>query len=175
MSSDARAIRWDVMETPVGVLYVAVSDRGVCAIERETDEGRFVATLAQMPGVTQVIHDPQAVAPVIQALARFFADPSAWPDDIPVDLTGLTPFQQAVLEATRRIPPGQTATYGEIARQIGRPAAARAVGQALRRNPVPFLIPCHRVVGSGRHLGGYGGPQGTQLKARLLRHEGALP
>ncbi len=168
-------LRWGTLDSPLGVLYIAISERGVCAIERDTEPGLFVADLARHgPQPSQIRHHPEAIRPVAQALARFFEDPQAWPREIPVDLTGLTRFQQAVLEATRTIPPGQTATYGEIARWVGRPRAARAVGQALRRNPVPLLIPCHRVVGSGGHLGGYGGAEGLSVKIHLLRHEGAL-
>ncbi len=82
-----------------------------------------------------------------------------------------TPFQEAVLAATRAIPRGETRTYGEVAALIGRPRAARAVGSALAANPLPLLIPCHRVVGAGRRLGFYsdGGPD---MKRRLLACEG---
>ncbi|HNT72585.1 MAG TPA: MGMT family protein, partial [Methanothrix sp.] len=90
-----------------------------------------------------------------------------------LDLSGLTPFQGEVLHATSAIPPGETATYGEIAERLGRPGAARAVGTALRRNPLPLIIPCHRVVGS-RGVGGYS--PGVDLKRRILEVErGASP
>ncbi len=168
-------LRWGTLDSPLGVLHIAISERGVCAIERDTEPGLFVARLARLrPQPSRICHHPESIRPVAEALARFFADPQAWPRAIPVDLIGRTQFQQAVLEATRTIPPGQTATYGEIARWVGRPRAARAVGQALRRNPVPFLIPCHRVVGRGGRLGGYGGAEGFPVKVHLLRHEGAL-
>jgi O-6-methylguanine DNA methyltransferase len=94
--------------------------------------------------------------------------------DLPVDLE-LTPFDREVLEEVRRIPSGTTATYGEIARRVGRPRAARAVGNALARNPAVVVIPCHRVLpGSGR-VGNYSGEGGSETKARLLRREGAVP
>lgn len=85
-----------------------------------------------------------------------------------LDLSGLTPFQREVLQATSVIPPGEMATYGEIAERLGRPGAARAVGAALGRNPMPLIIPCHRVVGS-RGLGGYS--PGADLKRRILEVE----
>ena len=85
-----------------------------------------------------------------------------------LDLSGLTPFQREVLLATMAIRPGETATYGEVAERLGRPGAARAVGGALRRNPIPVIIPCHRVVGS-RDLGGYN--PGVDLKRRILEVE----
>jgi len=90
---------------------------------------------------------------------------------VPLDLSGLSPFHRRVLQAARRIPYGRTATYSDLARRVGRPLAARAVGQAMARNPVPLVIPCHRVVASGGGLGGYGG--GLDLKRRLLALEGA--
>lgn len=87
-----------------------------------------------------------------------------------VRLVGGTPFQRSVWEAMRSIPHGDTVTYAELAQRVGRPGAARAVGQAVGSNPVPLLIPCHRVVGSGGGLGGFGG--GLPLKRTLLRQEG---
>lgn len=88
-----------------------------------------------------------------------------------LDLRGFTPFQRKVWRAVRRIPYGETRSYSWVARQIGKPRAARAVGQALASNPLPILIPCHRVVASGGELGGYSG--GLELKAQLLRLEAA--
>ena len=83
----------------------------------------------------------------------------------------LTEFRQRVLDATRRIPRGRTATYQEIATQAGSPGAARAVGTAMSSNRFPIVVPCHRVVGSGGGLGGFTSPQGTDLKQRLLDME----
>jgi methylated-DNA-[protein]-cysteine S-methyltransferase len=90
---------------------------------------------------------------------------------VPADLSGLPPFHQRVLRQARRIPCGRTATYGELAASVGRPRGARAVGQAMARNPVPLVVPCHRVVAAGGGLGGFGG--GLDLKRRLLALEGA--
>ena len=89
--------------------------------------------------------------------------------DLPLAPAG-TPFQQRVWQELCRIPYGHTATYGEIARRIGLPKASRAVGQANHRNPIPILIPCHRVIAAHGGLGGYGG--GLDIKIRLLEHEG---
>ena len=85
---------------------------------------------------------------------------------MPLDLAGLPPFHEKVLAAARRISYGRTATYGELAARAGSPRAARAVGQAMAHNPVPLIIPCHRVLAAGGRLGGYGG--GLDLKRRLL-------
>ena len=91
--------------------------------------------------------------------------------DIPVDLSDATPFERRVYAATRRIPFGKVATYGQIAKAIGQPKAQRAVGQALGKNPIGIVIPCHRVVGFDS-LGGFSG--GLEHKKRLLRFEGVL-
>jgi methylated-DNA-[protein]-cysteine S-methyltransferase len=88
---------------------------------------------------------------------------------VPLDLAGLPPFHEKVLAAARRISYGRTATYGELAARAGSPRAARAVGQAMAHNPVPLIIPCHRVLAAGGRLGGYGG--GLDLKRRLLGME----
>jgi len=87
----------------------------------------------------------------------------------PLDLSAGTDFQRAVWEALRRIPPGQTRGYGEVAGEIGSPRAARAVGQACGANPIPLLIPCHRVLAAGGKLGGFSG--GLDWKRLLLKRE----
>ncbi|MDR7550383.1 MAG: MGMT family protein, partial [Armatimonadota bacterium] len=92
----------------------------------------------------------------------------------PVDLARVGPFEREVLEVLRRIPSGQVRTYREVARALGQPGAARAVGLACARNPLPLLIPCHRVIRSDGGLGGYSLRGGAALKRRLLRNEGAL-
>ena len=91
--------------------------------------------------------------------------------DIPLDFTFGTPFQQDVYNKLRTIGFGQMVTYGELAEKIGRPGAARAVGTAMKNNRIPLFIPCHRVIGSGR-LGGFSANGGTELKRKLLAHEG---
>jgi O-6-methylguanine DNA methyltransferase len=94
-------------------------------------------------------------------------EPFVWDGEL--DLRGVTTFQAAVFEAVRRIPFGETRTYGDVAREIGRAGAVRAVGNALHRNPFPLVVPCHRVVREGGHLGGYA--CGPAMKRRLLAVE----
>jgi len=91
---------------------------------------------------------------------------------LPLDLSDLTPFQQEVLAAVALIPWGQTRSYSEVAAQIGKPNAIRAVGNALAHNPLMLFVPCHRVIGSDGKLHGFSAPQGLTLKAWLLTHEG---
>ena len=92
-------------------------------------------------------------------------------DTVVLDLSGMTPFQADVIDACRMIEWGETCTYGELAARVGRPGAARAVGNVMRRNRVPLVVPCHRVVGRGGRLVGYSAPGGVELKSRLLRLE----
>jgi methylated-DNA-[protein]-cysteine S-methyltransferase len=91
---------------------------------------------------------------------------------VALDLTGVSPFHAQVYDAARAIAWGQTASYGELARRVGAPGAARAVGQAMGRNPVPIIIPCHRVLASGHKLGGFSAFGGAGTKQRLLALEG---
>lgn len=94
--------------------------------------------------------------------------------DVEVDLEHLTPFARKVCAACRRIPWGQTRSYGQLAAVAGRPGAARAVGSVMAKNRVPLVVPCHRVIASGGHLGGYSAPQGISLKRRLLAMESGV-
>lgn len=105
-----------------------------------------------------------------QALARYFAGREVGLARSAMDLAEVGPFRRRVYEALMQVPFGQVVTYGRLAGRIGRPRAARAVGQAVGRNPLPLFIPCHRVVAAGNRLGGFGA--GLRWKAALLRHEG---
>lgn len=109
--------------------------------------------------------------PLVRAMQSFFRGERKDLSDLPVDLSGATPFERQVYDATRRIPFGKVATYGQVAKAIGNPNAQRAVGQALGKNPIAIVIPCHRVVASNG-LGGFTG--GLRWKKRLLRFEGVL-
>ena len=105
--------------------------------------------------------------------AYFEARPTEFGPETPIDLPGLTSFQTAVLTACRQVSFGRTLTYGQLAEILHRPNAARAVGNALARNPLPLIIPCHRVLAANNKLGGFSAPGGRALKARMLSHEQA--
>lgn len=156
------------IDTPLGPLTLAATAAGLA--------GAWFDGQAHHPGLLDAPVDPshchlrQAAA----ELAAFFDAPSAGARpgfNVPLDPPG-TAFQQAVWQALRHIAPGQTSSYGALARQIARPRAVRAVGAAIGRNPLSVIVPCHRVLGRDGALTGYAG--GLDRKQALLRHEGAL-
>lgn len=164
-------IRWDSFDTVNGRIYAAVSQRGLCRLTwHMSDDGAFESDLSlRFPG-HPIVRDTGGLMQVGRELEDYFAGKRR-NFDIPVDLSSFTDFERSVLEATRRVPFGAKVTYSELAKRIDRPKAARAVGNALRHNPVPLVVPCHRVVRADGTLGGYGGPAGTAEKEGLLRRE----
>jgi len=161
---------FDVVESPLGPLLVGVSDRGVCRISFDPEDDRELETLANRVG-PRVLRVARRIDPLRRQLDEYFAR-RRQEFDVGVDLDGVPAFQQGVLWELVRVPYATTATYGGLAAKIGRPRAARAVGGALNRNPVPIVVPCHRVVGSTGSLVGYGG--GLDRKRALLELEGTL-
>jgi O-6-methylguanine DNA methyltransferase len=160
------------MASPWGTLLLAGSEKGICCCRflGVKELGRPLAHLQQHYGAVQLKENRRPLAAAISALERYFAGDAGGLGH-PVQPGG-TAFQLEVWAILREIPPGQVATYGDIAVGLGRPRSARAVGQACGRNPVALFIPCHRVVASGGKLGGFG--FGTHVKEALLRHEGWL-
>lgn len=116
---------------------------------------------------------PPAVARAIEDIAALLEGEPRDLADVPLAMHALPAFDRRVYELARRIVPGSTLTYGELARQLGEPGAARRVGQALGRNPFPLVVPCHRVLAAGGQTGGFSAPGGVQTKLRLLAIEGA--
>lgn len=147
-------IRYDVVDTPAGPFTVAVEGGRVCAARFGRDPG-VAAARARLPRVRRWVRD-------------LFAGRAVRP---PLDWGRLTPFERAIGRAVRRIPWGRTRTYGQVARDAGRPGAARAVGRAMARNRFCLFVPCHRVVRAAG-LGGFSAPGGIALKRRLLELEG---
>jgi O-6-methylguanine DNA methyltransferase len=151
---------------------VAVTDEGVCEIgfgvyETQDEYRRRLEARGFAP-----VADADAVAPLAAQLEEYFLGRRRR-FDLPLDFTGVTPFTRSVLEATAAVPFGHLSTYRQIADRIGRPRATRAVGNALGRNPIPVVVPCHRVVRSDATLGGYTG--GLGIKQHLLSLEGVVP
>lgn len=155
---------------PPGRFLLAASDRGLCRVvfPNET-KASFEAWLKQHYPRHRLLHTQRGrLKPVIEQLEAYFAG-GLKRFDLALDLQ-VTAFQREALTHVCKIPFGQTTTYGQIAKQMGQPHAAQAVGAANGANPIPIIIPCHRVVGANGHLTGFGG--GLALKRELLRLEG---
>ena len=166
----SEVIRWTEVRTPIGILFLAATERGIVRVTLpgETKRGFFRSILEVVPGAS-IEEDSRSLTKTAARL-REFVEGRARSVELPLDLR-VSPFQGKVLAALRRIPFGETRTYGEIAAAVGRPKAARAVGLACSRNPVPLVVPCHRVIGHDSSLVGFGG--GLEMKRELLRREGA--
>ncbi len=160
-NSQSREWLYRFGETPLGPLCLYFTEQGLSALE-------FGCPTPEGPP------PPPALVPVIDAVKKALADYFA---GVPTDFATLTldprgtPFQRRVWQELRRIPRGGTISYGELARRVGNPKAPRAVGQANAVNPLPIIIPCHRVIAGDGSLGGYS--SGLDRKRWLLRHEGA--
>jgi len=163
-------VSYDVTDSPVGELLVAATERGVCRISFDPDPDGELDWLARAYGA-RVLRSPRPLEATRRELDEYFEGRRS-EFDLPLDLSALPSFQQLVLGELQRVRYGATATYGGLAARIGKPRAARAVGGALNKNPVPIVVPCHRIVGASGSLVGYAG--GLERKRRLLALEGAV-
>jgi methylated-DNA-[protein]-cysteine S-methyltransferase len=159
-----------VFETQIGWVGVAFSERGLAGIQlpRATRAQTLANLQRDFPKAAVVADAPIEIAREL----REYAEGTRRQFTLPLDLSAVKPFQRTVLQVADSIKYGETRSYGWIARAIGKPRAARAVGRALATNPIPIILPCHRVLGSDGGLHGYGG--GLPLKRKLLELEGAL-
>ena len=154
------------MASPIGTLTIVANDRAVVAIDWDGESGHeAVLGTAEIVDVAAADHAPLAAA--IEQLGEYFAGERT-EFDLPLDAAG-TAFQHQAWDALVRIPFGETVSYGEQAVMLGDKNKARAVGAANGKNPIPIIVPCHRVVGSNGHLTGFAG--GLEAKAWLLDHE----
>ena len=157
--------------TPLGDFRLAVSDFGLVAVEWASAQPELDAYLTRLQ--RPIEPNLKKTAPYAREL-REYLNGRRTAFTIPIDWTLFTPFQREALQAVFRIPYGETRTYIDIAREINRPNAYRAVGAANAMNPMPIIIPCHRVIGTDGKLHGYGGGDGLPTKEWLLKMEGAV-
>jgi methylated-DNA-[protein]-cysteine S-methyltransferase len=167
---DLLDVGYDVVDSPVGDLLVAVSDRGLASISYDTRPEVQLERLARIAG-PRVLRAPRSVDETRRELDEYFAGHRR-AFDLSLDLRALPSFTTSVLRELARVPYGETTTYGALASRVGHPRAARAVGTVMNRNRIPIVLPCHRVVGASGDLVGYAG--GLERKTTLLELEGAL-
>jgi methylated-DNA-[protein]-cysteine S-methyltransferase len=167
--------------SPIGDLILAVTAEGLREIEFGSNvaDAEYAARVRQrnaepirLERIEDATSEVRAVLERAAAQLREYFGGQRDRFDVPLDWGQMAPFQRAVLEATAAVPFGQLDTYAGIARRIGKPRATRAVGNALGRNPIPVILPCHRIVRSDHSIGGYTG--GLGIKEHLLSHEGAM-
>ncbi len=170
VASGALDVGYDVVESPIGPLLVAASNGRVCRISFSADPEEHLDALGRAFG-PRVLRAGAAVDDVRRQLDEYFGGRRRG-FELDVDTRVVPPFARRVLAELARVPYGETTTYGTLAAKVEAPRAARAVGMVMNRNPIPIVLPCHRVVGANGSLTGYAG--GLDVKERLLRLEGVL-
>lgn len=163
-----------LFDTAVGRCGIAWSARGVAAVSlpEGDDDATRARLLKRCPGALEG-PPPSAIARAVERIVALLEGEPIDFSDTPLDLDGVSPFERRVYDAALRIPPGETRTYGAVARELGEPGAAQAVGRALGANPIPIIVPCHRVLGADGKVGGFSAPGGVSTKARMLTIERA--
>jgi methylated-DNA-[protein]-cysteine S-methyltransferase len=175
VSPDPAGPGWTSFPTAIGACGLAWSDVGIVAVQ--LPEGRDAATRARVARRSGAMErrPPIAVAAVVERIVALLDGGDDDLGDVTLDLRGVGDFPRRVYEIARTVPPGSTITYGDVAARLGEPGSARAVGRALGQNPVPIIVPCHRVVAAQGRLGGFSARGGASTKRRMLAIEGALP
>ena len=166
---------YHVFETQLGFAGIAWNDDGTITRFRLPDPDRGAAE-KQFGAKAKPGTPPAPVAAVIDQAKRYFAGAHIDFSPVALDLAGIEPARRAIYDALRKVGFGETVTYGELARRAGakEPQAAQEVGIAMARNPVPLIIPCHRVLAAGGKLGGFSAPGRTEAKQRMLALEGVF-
>lgn len=166
------AIAYTIVDTTIGPIGVAWSEQGVCRValperDRARMETRFAARLGAAAG-----EPPASVAAAIALIRRYAEGEPVDFSDVAIDLDGVDLFRRAIYAAARKLGFGDRTTYGGLADAAGHPGKARETGEALGRNPVPIIVPCHRIHAAGGKIGGFSAPGGSSTKEKLLALEG---
>jgi len=164
-----------LFETGIGPCGIAWNGAALAAVQlpESTPQGTLRRLLRYVGEEVPECEPPAFVRLAIVRIQALLSGAKDDLSDLPLAMEGVPPFHQRVYEVTRAIPPGEVLTYGEVARRVGEPGAARAVGQALGKNPFAPVIPCHRVLAAGGKSGGFSAEGGAQTKLRMLQIEGA--
>src|ERR1700722_1514403 len=174
MTDPVDAKGFALFETPIGTCGIAWGPRGIMGLQlpESSADGTRKRLHPRWSGATERT-PPAGVQRAIDRVLTLLAGKTADLGYIPLDLEAAPDFHRKVYEVARTIPPGQTMTYGEIAKKLGAPHESREVGQALGRNPVAIIVPCHRVLGADGKMGGFSANGGVATKRRILEIEGA--
>lgn len=168
------ALGYTLFDTAVGRCGLAWSERGINALMLpEADDEATRRRLLRRAGDVPETAPPASVRQAIAAIQSLLQGERTDLSNVAVDLDGMPDFNLRVYEIARRIPAGETLTYGDIAKHLGDVQLSRAVGQAMGQNPVPIVVPCHRVVAAGGKMGGFSAPGGSRTKLRILAIERA--
>ena len=169
-----RTAYYDLVDTAIGTVLVAGDGKTLVATKFNVDERNLPSVVEalhdELHGTFDLVRDGPRVGELMLQV-RDYLDGKRATFDVKLDLSWLTPFRREVMLETQRVPRGEVATYRDIAVRVGRPNAYRAVGNTMRTNPLPIVVPCHRIVGSDGSLTGFGG--GLPMKRQLLAIEGA--
>jgi methylated-DNA-[protein]-cysteine S-methyltransferase len=163
-----------LFDTAIGRCGVAWGGHGVAGIQlpEASDRDTLARMFHRFPTAAELVPPPE-VQVVIDRISALLRGETSDLGTVALDMDGVPEFHRRVYEAARAIPPGKTLSYGDIAKRVGAPGAARAVGQALGRNPFPIVVPCHRVLAAGGKIGGFSAQGGVATKRRMLAIEGA--
>ncbi|MBI4656202.1 MAG: methylated-DNA--[protein]-cysteine S-methyltransferase [Elusimicrobia bacterium] len=161
-----------LFETVIGCCGIAWTKNGVRALQLpEANRKKTLEKLLSRAGLPEKSRPPSWARRLIRNIQTHLKGNTRDFSGIPLDIPDIPPFYGLVYKAARSIPSGSACTYGELAEKLRRPRSARAVGQAMAKNPVPIIIPCHRVLGAGGNLGGFSAFRGLAMKKKLLRIE----
>lgn len=164
-----------LIATKIGPVGLAWSESGLLRLQLPDYDG--ASTLARLTRLTRRLeaeegHPPQWLEPTVKRLQQYFTGTVTDLSGEPLDFTGVPEFHQVLYREMLKLGWGETVTYGELAERVGSPGAAQSVGTAMGRNPLPVIVPCHRVLASGNKLGGFSAPGGVQTKLAMLEMEG---
>lgn len=173
-SGTVTAVGFAVFETAIGFCGIAWGEAGVVGV-RLPDAGAGLTRArlhAEHPEAVEG-EPPEYVRAAMKEIDALLRGEARSLAEVPLDFSGVPRFHRRVYEVARTIPPGKTWTYGEVAKALGMPGSAQAVGRALGHNPFPIVVPCHRVLGAGGKMVGFSAPGGVETKRRMLAIEGA--
>lgn len=174
MTADSEPHGFTLFSTAIGQCALVWNEHGIAAVRLpEQSEGRMLSRLHRQFASLESAVPSQAMQKAVDGMVALLEGEARDLRFCTLDLRGTAPFHRRVYAAAQDILPGKTKTYGEIAKLLGEPGSARAVGQALGHNPFPIIVPCHRVLASGAQSGGFSAPGGVSTKLRMLLIEGA--